>query len=161
MKQALIIGGAAIAIYVVWKFGTAAAGPSLATGSAPIGSGSNPFPAVPPSPFIAGTSASLALQSLLARGIIASVTPIDPGPLTAATTARYKALGYQVTLGAAYAPGPNAPAPGTRISDTQTPTPSGSGVAIPAGTGLIHGLIVTGPPKVTPSNSLPYGGIFT
>lgn len=134
MKTALILGGAAIAIYVVWKFGTAAAGPPLAASSAPLGSGNTPFPAAPPD--VLQVSASV--QNLLSQGIIASATPYDPGPIDSATKTRYTALGYVVTYGAAYLPGPNA-GHGIATARPAPTAPAGSGVAV----STVHGLVPT------------------
>lgn len=137
MKTALIIGGAAIAVYAVWKYGIASAAAPLAATSQPIYPTNTPYPAAPPttapSPL---TAVSTAISSLFAKGIIASVTPI--GPVTADNRASFTAHGAVITGGNAYAPGPNAPsaAPAPVTSLTAVSNVSWSGVQVPTVSGL-------------------------
>jgi hypothetical protein len=139
MKTALIIGGAAIAIYVVWKFGTAAAGPSLSATSAPLGPGNAPFPGGPPPPPNDPLGGILLLESrlsaALAAGTISSGTAVATG-LNGAAQHQYLQAGYVIINGNAYPAGPN----GRRNPSQTSSDPTGSGAALPTTNGFVTAL---------------------
>jgi hypothetical protein len=142
MKTALILGAGAIAVYVVWKFGTAAAGPPLTAASAPLAPGNTPYPASPALTNIPNATANALLlntqlSSKLAAGIISSTTPVASSS-NADQSIALRNAGYVIVDGQAYPPGPNAAAYNSRSGAATT---SLTAIATDAGASITGGLI--------------------
>lgn len=102
MKTALIIGGAAVAIYLAWQLAGQTAAASLSTTSQPLYPTNVPFPAAPataPDP----TQISASTSAAFAAGTISSTTPVATGLSIAQRIAAQQA--GLVTIGSnAYTP---------------------------------------------------------